>query len=136
MAAVKLGLDLDSRKFSDVNGATVQSLVWKKGTVVDYQLTILQGGVGVSLPSGTTVEVGIKKTTDPAGTLLFHADATASGWGSGSKWFFRLDLTGPSFADPTILGKSVDFEVLITIPDGQRFASLTISLTIAKNVQV
>lgn len=136
MAAIKISLDLDTRKFADFNGNTIQAFTWKKGTVVDFQLAITQNGVGVNLPSGSAVEAAIKKTSDLAGTYLFHTDAVLSGWGSGSKWFFRLDLTAPAFEDPTVLGKTLDFEVLLTFPeaDGQRIASLAVGFTVGKNV--
>lgn len=134
MATAKLSLDFDTRKFFDGTGAAVLSFAGKKESIREYELTILQGGSPLSLPSGTTVKVGMKKTADPAGTLLTEVDAVRGGWGTGSRWFFRLDLSDAAF--DAVLGTSVDFEILMDFPDGQHIPSVTLPFKIDKNVQL
>lgn len=132
MPAAKYSLDFDNGKLSDSKGTLIQSLSVKNESVRDFELAITQNGVAMSLAGGATVKVALKKMSAAAGVLLFEDDAIRSGWGSGSRWFFRIDLTAPAF-DP-IVGTTVDFEILISLPDGQRIRSVTFPFVIAKNV--
>jgi hypothetical protein len=132
MPAAKYSLDFDTGKLYDGTGAQIQALSLKKNSVRDYELSINQVGVAISLPSGSTVKTALKKTSSPGGTLLMEFDAVRGGWGTGSRWFVTLDLTDDLFT--AVLGTSVDFEILMELPDGQRIRSLTIPFTIAKYV--
>ncbi len=102
----------------------------KRNSVILYELSIIQAKNVLSLPSGSSVEVALKKTTDPAGTYLYHVVADRAGWGSGSRWFYLLDLSDPAFAAITA---PVDFEIILILPD-QRIHSDTVSFTVGKNV--
>lgn len=134
MPAATLTLDFDSRKIFDGVGALVTAFAGKKNSIREYELTITQGGAPMSLPDGATVKVALKKTSSPAGTLLVEADAERGGWGSGSRWFFTLDLSGDAFN--SVLDTNVDSEILIDLPDGQHIPSLTIPFKIDKNVMI
>jgi hypothetical protein len=136
MATAKLTLDFDTRKFFDGTGASIQTLSGKKDSIREYELTITQGGVPLSLPAGTTVKAAMKKTTSPAGTLLVEADSVRVGWGTGSRWIFTLDLSGDAFGTSGVLGTNVDFEVLMDLPDGQHIPSITVPFAIQKNVML
>jgi hypothetical protein len=131
MPAAKVSLDLDTRRLSTTTGTTVQGLSGKRGSILDFQLAVTQAGLPVNLPIGSTIEVGMKVSTADPGDLILHADADATGWGTGSRWFFRLDLTTGFDA---VVGKSVEFEVVINMPDGQRIASLTVPFNILRQV--
>jgi hypothetical protein len=132
MPAAKISLDIDTRKLIGATGSTLQGFSGKKGSVLDFQLAITQATIPLSLPPGTTVQVAMKRVADPAGAYLLHVSANPTGWGTGSRWFFRLDLSAPAFS--TVLGLPVDFEILISLPDGQRILSLPIAFTVLKNV--
>jgi len=132
MPAAKLVLDFDSRKFLNADGSAIIALSGKRGSIREYELAIQQEGVVMGLPDESTVKAALKKTTDPAGTYLVEADAARSGWGTGSRWFFTLDLTDEAFDD--VQGKVVDFEVLMELPDGQHIPSKTVQFTVEKNV--
>jgi hypothetical protein len=132
MPAAKLVLDFDTRKFTDAVGSLVLSFTGKKDSIREYELLIQQNNVTMSLPSGATVKAAMKKVTDPPGTILVEADATRAGWGTGSRWFFTLDLTDVAFN--TVLGTNVDFEILIELADGQRIPSLTFPFKIEKQI--
>lgn len=134
MPAAKLILDFDSRKFFDASGAIILSMTGKKVSIREYELTIQQNERAMSLPIGTTVTVAMKKTTAPAGSLLMSAEADRSGWGTGSRWYFVLDLSADAFGSAT--GTSVDFDVMIIFPDGQQIMSLTLPFKIEKNIQI
>jgi hypothetical protein len=134
MPAAKLNFDFDTRKFSDVNGGIIQSFTGKKNSVREYELSIQQNGVSLTLPTGSTVTVALKKPGDPAGTLLTQAEAERVGWGTGSRWSYILDLSDDTAFTP-VLGTSVDFEILMVLPDGQHIPSLTVPFKIEKNVQ-
>lgn len=135
MPSAKLTLDFDTRKFTDANGAVVLTLSGKKNSIREYELTIVQNELAMSLPAASTMTVALKKTTDVAGTLLWEDTATRHGWGTGSRWHFFLDLTGEEFTT-AILGTNVDFDIMIILPDGQQFMSVTVPFKIEKPVQV
>lgn len=134
MPAAKLSLDFDTRKFFDFAGVQVTAFTGKKNSIREYELTITQDNLPISLPDGTTIKVAMKKTSSPAGTLLLEVDAERAGWGSGSRWFYTLDLSGEPFA--AVLGTNVDFELLIILADGQHIPSLTLPFAIEKNVML
>src|SRR4030095_11797965 len=129
MPAAKYSLQFDTGKFFDGAGAPVLTFVVKNKSIKDIELAITQNNVAMSFPAGTSVKAALKKTTAAAGVLLLEDDAVRSGWGAGSRWFFRLDLTGAAF--DAVAGNTLDFEILIELPDGQRIRSLTIPFTIA-----
>lgn len=133
MPAAKLNLDFDTRKFSNADQTQITSFTGKKNSVREYELSIQQNGVALSLPTGTIVKVALKKTNDPAGILLTEVTAESVGWGSGSRWSYVLDLSDDTAFNP-VLGLSVDFEVVMILPDGQRIPSLTMPFKIEKNV--
>lgn len=134
MATAQLVLDFDTRKFFDGNGTALPSWGGKKDSIREYELSVIQDDVPLSFPNGTTITVALKSTSSPAGTLLGEFTASRRGWGTCSRWFFTLDLTDDAFAGSAVLGKNVDFEVLIEFADGQRIPSLTIPFAIQKNV--
>lgn len=134
MPAAKLILDFDSRKFFDASGAVVLSMTGKKTSIREYELTIQQNGKAMSLPADTEVTVAMKKTTAPAGSLLTSVEADRSGWGTGTRWYFLLDLSADAFASAT--GTTVDFDVMIIFADGQQIMSVTVPFKIEKNVQI
>jgi hypothetical protein len=134
MPAAKLTLDFDNRKFYDSSGVVIIAMSGKKDSIREYELIIQQDGQPMSLPDTTTITVAMKKTADPAGTLLTSTVAARSGWGTGSRWVFTLDMTGDPFTP--VLGTKVDFDIMIVLPDGQQFMSLTVPFTIEKPVQV
>jgi hypothetical protein len=132
MATAKLVLDFDTRKFFTGAGAAIISFQGKKDSIIEYELSVTQNNVPLSFPTGTTIKVGLKSSTAPPGTLLVEADCVRGGWGSGSRWFFRLDLSGEALVP--LMGKKLDFEVLIEFPDGQRIPSATVQFDFQKNV--
>lgn len=134
MPAAKLNFDFDTRKFSDAFGTTITTFTGKKGSIREYELSILQNNIAMSLPHGATVSVALKKTSASAGDTLTESEAERVGWGSGSRWSYTLNLTDVAF--DAVLGASVDFELLIVLLDGQRIPSLTVPFKIEKNVQV
>jgi hypothetical protein len=134
MATANITLDFDTCKFFDGTGAAIQTFTGKKDSVREYQLTVTQGGVPLSFPEGATVKAAMKKSTDPAGTLLLEANATRVGWGSGTRWIFTLDLSGAPFT--AVMGTNVDFEVLMNFPDGQQIPSITVPFAVQKNVML
>ena len=107
MPAAKYSLQFDTGKFFDGAGAPVLSITVKNKSVKDIELAITQNNVGISFPTGASVKAALKKTTAAAGVLLFEDDAVRSGWGAGSRWFFRLDLTDTAF--DAVVGNAVDF---------------------------
>lgn len=132
MPSAKLTLDFDTRKFFNADGSAIQAFSGKKNSVREYELSVTQNNVALSLPDGTTLSAALKKPSDPAGTLLSESTGTRAGWGTGSRWFFILDLSDDAFN--TVLGFNVDFEVRMELPDGQIIPSLTIPFKIEKNV--
>jgi hypothetical protein len=92
MPAAKLTLDFDTRKFSDANNAVITAFTGKNGSIREFELSIVQLGVPLNLPEGTTLEVALKRTADPPGTTLTEAEAHQVGWGSGSRWSYKIDL--------------------------------------------
>lgn len=132
MPAVKIGFNLDSRKLISSIGAVLQSFSIKRGSVVDFELSITQNELPVNLPNLSSVEFGAKLPAADPGTYVFHTTAERTGWGSGTRWFFRVDLNTGDYTD--VLGKPLDSEILIQMPDGQRIASLNAVFTILKNV--
>jgi hypothetical protein len=136
-AAAKLQFDFDTRVLKDGNGVSVTSLTGKIKTVRLYELAIMQGGQALPLPATTTITVALKKTTDPPGTLLTTATATREGWGSGSRWYYTLDLTDAALDalfSSTVQTVSTQYEIYMVLPDGQKLASITIPFTLEKNV--
>ncbi len=134
MPAVKITLDIDTRKLTNSAGATVQTLSVKNGNIIDFELSITHSLVPISLPNNSSVKFAVKRPTDPAGTYVVSSDAVRSGWGTGSRWFFRVDLADPPVVAADI-GKPLDAEILIITPgDGQRIASLGFTFTVLKNV--
>lgn len=134
MPAAKLFLDFDTRKFVDSSGTAVVELTGKKGSIREYELAIVQDGTPMTMPEGATVDVALKKTSAAAGDLLTQVSAARSGWGTGTRWVFKLDLTDERF--DTVLGTKVDFEVRLELPDGQVIPSRTVPFTIEKNVML
>lgn len=136
MPAAKIFLNFDTRKFLDQNGANVTTINGKAGSVRKWELAITQNDTPLDLPDGTTVSVGVKDPGADPGTLLASADATLAGWGSGSRWFYLLDLTDTGILAfiGTAVKKNATFEVLIELPDGQKLPSLSVPFELEKNV--
>lgn len=137
MPAAKIFLDWDTRKFFDIGGNEVAGLAGKNKSIRTYELAILQNTEPVPLPATSTVKAGVKKPADPPGTLLSEAVATRSGWATGSRWYFTLDLTNiaiDALFTGALAAYSASFEIYMELPDGQQLASVTVPFTIEKNV--
>lgn len=137
MPAAKLFIDWDTRGILGPDQSTITKLTGKNKSIRNYELGILQDGEPVPLPATSTVEVGVKSFSDPPGTTLALATAARSGWGTGSRWYFTLDLTNPAI-DP-LFGTNTQlyaaaFEIYMELPDGQQIATSPITFTIEKNV--
>lgn len=135
MPVAKLNLDFDTRKFSDSQGTIISAMTGKKDSIREYELSVIQNGTPLTLPDDTVIIAALKQTSVAAGSLLTSSTAVKSGWGSGTRWTFRLEMTGPTF-NPPIPGTKVDFDIMILLSDGQQFMSLTIPFAIEKAVQV
>jgi hypothetical protein len=133
MPAVKIALDIDTRKLVNLlTGATLQTFSAKNGNIIDFELSITHLDVPISLPVNSSVTFAVKKPTDQAGTYIISDDAVRSGWGTGSRWFFRADLSTVPIDQ---VGKNLEAEILLETPnDGQRISSLTFVFIVLKNV--
>jgi len=133
MPAVKIGLDIDTRKLVNLStGATLQTFSAKNGNIIDFELSITHMDVPLSLPVNSSVKFAVKKPSDVAGTYIVSDDAVRAGWGTGSRWFFRADLSAVPIDQ---LGKQLEAEILMVMPDdGQRISSLTFNFVVLKNV--
>lgn len=136
MPAIKIGLDIDTRKLiNSFTGAALVTFSAKSGNIIDFELAITHNDVPFNIPADAMVEFAVKKPSASPGTYLAHSVASRTGWGTGSRWFFRVDLNPDPPYPATELGKNQEAEILITMPgDGQRISSLTFNFVILKNV--